>query len=454
MTTEGRLVIAEDDRLLADQLSWALRGKFEVSLAADALQARERIGTEPDLFLFDLRLPPSCEPEEGLGLLQEVRQRCPEAAVVIMTGERDRKYALRAIELGASDFFRKPVDAAELQFVLARALDRQRLLRENRELREGMFSLGKFGKLVGRSAPMRALYQAIRRVAASDATVLIEGESGTGKELVAQSLHSESPRANGPFVAVNGSALPETLAESELFGHEKGSFTGAVASRPGKFELAHGGTLFLDEVATLSPGVQAKLLRAIETRQIERVGGRKPIPVDIRLIAASNEQLAARVAAGTFRQDLLFRLNTVTLQLPPLRERLEDLPLLVEFFASRAATRHGRGVKVFSTEALAALARHQWPGNVRELEHLVEMVTLMVEGNEVMPEHLPASFGQGSASPVSSAEPLPFHEAVAAFEKELLRQAISQAGGVKNTAARSLGLDTNQMKYLCRKHQL
>jgi len=454
----GRVAIVEDDPVLLDQLGWALRGRFEVLPARDAAEGLALADHDPDVFLVDLRLPPSGEPEEGLRLVAALRKKCADATVLVMTAEAERKLALKALELGAFDFFRKPFDTSDLLVVLSRALERRRLLRENRALRDDALKRRSLGRLVGASAPMRALFLAIEKVAPSDATVLVHGESGTGKELVAEAIHAGSPRREGPFVVVNSSALPEALAESELFGHERGAFTGAVASRPGKFELAHRGTLFLDEVATLSPAVQAKLLRALESREIERVGGRKPIAVDIRLVAATNEDLEARVRAGTFREDLLYRLNTVPLRIPPLRERKEDLPLLVALFAERAAARAGRPPKFFAPEALQALATHTFRGNVRELEHLVEMLTLMVDGETIGPEHLPGTLSRTDGSAETAArrtsDDLPFSEAVARFERERLVRAIARAGGVKARAAETLGLDANQMKYLCRKYQL
>jgi DNA-binding NtrC family response regulator len=449
--TEGRLAIVEDDRLLLDQLVFALRGTFEVVTALDAMAGLALIAREPDLFLIDLRLPPSREVEEGLGLLTAIRSRRPEAAVVVMTGEPDRRHALRAVELGAFDFFRKPIEKADLLFVLRRALERSRLLAENRALKDEMVLGRSFHGLVGASPPMRALFAKIVRVAPSDVTVLLQGESGTGKELVAEAIHRGSARSGGPFVAVNGSALAESLAESELFGHEKGAFTGAVASRPGKFELAHGGTLFLDEVATLTPALQAKLLRVLESRAFERVGGNRTITVDIRLIAATNENLARLVAKSGFREDLFYRLNTVVLDLPPLRDRRDDIPLLVDFFAIRAARRHGRPSKTFTPETLEAMKARPFPGNVRELEHLVEMLTLMVDEDVILPRHLPAPEPTDAES---VGRELPLAAAVAGFEKELLVRAIARAGGVKARAAEALGLDSNQMKYLCRKYGL
>lgn len=449
---EGRLAVVEDDPLLRDQLVWALKERFEVHSAGDAVEGLKLAELEPDVYLLDLRLPPSGEAEEGLQLLQAIRQRQPDATVVVMTAEAERRWALKAIELGAFDFFRKPFEKADLLLVLGRALERHRILAENRALKEEVFKRGSYGGLLGESPGMRGLFAAIEKVAPTDATVLVTGESGTGKELVAEAIHRGSARKTRPFVAVNSSALTETLAESELFGHERGAFTGAVASRAGRFELAHRGTLFLDEVATLSPAVQAKLLRVLERHDFERVGGTKTIHVDIRLVAATNEDLERRVAAGTFRNDLFYRLNTVILRIPPLRERREDIPLLVDFFTARAAERHRRRPKTFSPEAFEALGRHPFRGNVRELEHLVEMVTVLVEEDVIGPEHFPGSRATVPSAPAP--EGLPLAEAVSRFERDLLVRAIEAAGGVKARAAEALGLDSNQMKYLSRKHGL
>jgi len=452
----GRLAIVEDDAALLDQLTWALKGRFELFKASDAPQGLSLAEHDPDVFLVDLRLPPSNEPQEGLNLVAALHQCRPDASIVVMTGETDRRLAQKAVELGAFDVFRKPFDTAELILVLTRAVERRRLVGENRSLREEMLRRRSFGGLVGSSAGMLALFAAIEKVAPSDATVLICGESGTGKELVAEAIHRGSRRVQGPFVVVNSSALPEGLAESELFGHERGAFTGAVAMRSGRFELAHRGTLFLDEVATLSPAVQAKLLRVLERREFERVGGTKTISVDIRLIAATNEDLKRRAERGEFREDLYYRLNTVVLTIPPLRERREDLPLLLEHFSAAAAKRHGRPAKIFSPATHEALAAHSFRGNVRELEHLVEMLTLMVEDDVILPAHLPGAVRAPDASPAVSFVPsgLPLAEAVARYEEELLRRAIEKAAGVKARAAESLGLDANQMKYLCRKYRL
>jgi two-component system response regulator PilR (NtrC family) len=452
----GRLAVVEDDAALLDQLTWALKGRFELFKALSAPEGLALAEHEPDVFLLDLRLPPSHEAEEGLRLAAELHRRCPDASIVVMTGEADRRLAQKAVELGAFDVFRKPFDTAELVLVLARALERRRLVGENRALREEMLRRRSFGGLVGASPGMRSLFAAIDKVAPSDATVLVSGESGTGKELVAEAIHRGSRRANGPFVVVNSSALPEGLAESELFGHERGAFTGAVATRSGRFEMAHRGTLFLDEVATLSPSVQAKLLRVLERREFERVGGSRTISVDIRLIAATNEDLRRRAQEGDFREDLYFRLSTVVLTIPPLRERRDDIPLLVEHFAAAAARQHGRPAKTFAPSTLEAMARHTFRGNVRELAHLVEMLTLMADEDVILPGHLPGTVrapDQQGMEP-SLPEGYSLTAAVARYEESLLRKAIEKAGGVKARAAEALGLDTNQMKYLCRKFRL
>ena len=451
--TLGTVVIVEDDPILLDQLTWSLKGHFEVSSASDAERARPLCDTDPDLYLFDLRLPPSGEIEEGLNLLKSVRQRNPDATVVMMSGEKDRQAILRSIELGAFDFFRKPVDPAELLVILKRALERRRLVAENCALRERSREESEsFDQLVGASAGMRRLFREIEKIAPSDATVLLVGESGTGKELVAHSIHARSTRRERPFVAVNASALPESLAESELFGHEKGAFTGAVASRPGRFELAHGGTLFLDEIGTLSLPIQSKLLRVLESHEVERVGGRRSIPVNFRLISATNEDLEGKVAAGTFREDLFYRINAVPIRIPPLRDRPDDIPLLAEHFVSKFASRHGRGPKRLSAQVLDRFREHPWKGNVRELEHVVENLILFSEGDEIGEEDLPRVLRASAAGKPAVAPH--FAEAVEEFERRLLTDAIRDAGGVKAEAARRLGLDGNQIKYLCRKYQL
>jgi DNA-binding NtrC family response regulator len=449
----GSIVIVEDDPQLLDQLTWSLKGLFEVRGARDATQGRALCESGPDLYLFDLRLPPSGTIEEGLGLLQDVRRRDPDATVVMMSGEKDRVGILRSIELGAFDFFRKPVDPKEMLVILKRALERRRLVEENRELREQALEEHRFDKLIGSTPGMRRLFSDIDKIAPSDATVMIVGESGTGKELVAHSIHERSRRKNKPFIAVNASALPEGLAEAELFGHEKGAFTGAVASKPGRFELAHGGTLFLDEIGTLSAAIQAKILRVLESHEVERVGGRHSTPVDFRLVSATNEDMEARVADGTFREDLFYRINTIPIRIPPLRERTDDLPLLCDHFLDKFVTRHKKPRRRLSDAVVDRLRGHPWKGNVRELEHVIEMLVLFAESEVISEEDLPRVLRQSaSGAAVRPSGPISFAKAVEAYERKLLTDAIADSGGVKAEAARRLGLDSNQIKYLCRKY--
>ncbi len=450
----ARLLLVEDDRELAEQLRWVLKGEFALTHAADATTGRARLDDKPDLCLFDLRLPPSGQIEEGLSLLAEARRRDPDATVVMMSGEQDRQAALRSIELGAFDFFRKPVDGAELLIILRRALERRRLLDENRDLKEHAREAVRFDRLIGATAGMKRLFSDIEKIAPSDATVMLLGESGTGKDLVAHSIHERSPRRNNLFVAVNASALPESLAESELFGHEKGSFTGAVASRPGRFELAHKGTMFLDEIGTLTPAIQSKLLRVIETHEVERVGGRRSTPVDFRLITATNEDLESRVAAGTFREDLFYRINTIVIRIPPLRERADDIPLLCDHFLEKFSARHKKPRRSLSAGVLDRLRAHPWKGNVRELEHVIEMLVLFSTTDAIGEEDLPRVLRQSPSSASKSQGPVTFSKAVEDFERKLLTEAIAESGGVKAEAARRLGLDSNQIKYLCRKYEI
>src|SRR5262249_34640948 len=307
----------------------------------------------------------------------------------MMSGEGERSDALKAISLGAFDFFQKPIDTAELLVILNRALERRRVVGENRELRRAVSEPGASERLIGESPAFRKLISEIDRVASSDATILLQGESGTGKDLVARTIHERSARRERPFVAVNVAAMPETLVEAELFGHEKGAFTGAIASRPGRFELAHGGTLFLDEIGTLSGAAQAKLLRAIESREVERVGGRRAVPADFRLVSATNEDLEARVGDGSFREDLFYRINTIPIRIPPLRERGDDVALLARHFLAELRSRYGRGPSRLSAVALLRLSAHPWRGNVRELQHAIETLVVFAEGDEVGEEDLP-----------------------------------------------------------------
>jgi DNA-binding NtrC family response regulator len=449
------LLVVEDDRLHADQLRWALGEHYALQFAADRDSGVAALAeSAPDLVLLDLCMPPEMSPEAGLAVLRAVRARDPDTPVVVMSALEEREPALRAVEQGAWDFFTKPIDVAALKVVFSRALERQALARENRRLRADLEQRFQVEGIVGASPAMVRVLEAIRRVADSPVTVTIEGESGTGKELVARAIHYSGARRNGPFVAVHCAALPDSLVESELFGHEKGAFTGADAPRVGRFEAARGGTLFLDEIATLPPAVQVKLLRVLEERAVVRLGSNELRPVDIRLVVATNESLEARVARKEFREDLLFRIRGFPILVPPLRERREDIPLLAEHFLRTACERDGRPAKHLDPEARRELTARRWPGNVRELLHAMENLALTVDRETVRPEDLPPP--PESLPPLGAMNEAPsdFRTAVLRFERQLLEGAIAREGGVKARAARALGLDPAQMKYLVRKHGL
>ena len=449
------VLLVEDDPHLADQMRWALKDSFDLRIAGDREQALDALTAHPDIVLLDLCLPPDNVPEEGFRVLRAARSGGSESMVIVMSATEEREAALRAVSEGAYDFFSKPVDLPTLRVVVDRALERQSLERENRRLRKQLRDRFNIGGIVGISEPMQRVFDAVRRVADSPVTVTLQGDSGTGKELVARAIHFNGSRRDGPFVAVHCAALPETLLEAELFGHEKGAFTGAVAARVGRFEAAEGGTLFLDEIACLNPSTQIKLLRVLETRTVERLGSNKARPVDIRLIVATNEDLEEKVREGEFREDLFFRVNVFPIRLPTLRERREDIPLLADYFLKRIAEERGLPPKRLSPEAREALLAREWRGNVRELLNVVETLALMADGETIGVEHLPRSWDAGAAARGGAASVSgDFKTAVRKFEEDLLRDSIRRARGVKAQAARALGLDAAQMKYLTRKYNL
>jgi DNA-binding NtrC family response regulator len=450
------VLVAEDDPRLAEQLRFSLKGRYRVRVASDRFQALGSLERgRPDLVLLDLCLPPDNTPEEGFRILRAARTPGHEATVVVLSAVGEREAALRAVSEGAYDFFPKPVDLETLQVVMARALERQALERENRQLRRQIQEGFQVDGLVGVSGGFQSVLEAIRRVKDSPVTVLITGESGTGKELVARAIHFSGSRQEAPFLPVHCSALPDTLLEAELFGHEKGAFTGATAGRTGRFEAADGGTLFLDEIASLNPATQIKLLRVLEERCIERLGSNRSRPVDIRLIAATNEDLEQKVRRGEFRRDLFFRLSVFPIRLPPLRERREDIPLLADHFLKRIAEGRGLPLKRFTAGALEALRNREWTGNARELLNLVETLVLTVDGDSIQRGDLPSGPERDPSAPCfERALSVGIKQAVLEFERTILAEAIARAGGAKGKAARTLRLDSGQMKYLTKKHQL
>ena len=362
---------------------------YRVFVAENGKKALDVVSTEPDLdvMLCDLVMPDL----NGVEVLEAAREINPGLSVVMITAHGTIKTAVDAMKLGAFDYVTKPFDMDEIKLVVKNALERSRLLAENIQLRQELKSRYRFDGVVGESGKMQEVYKIIERVAGSNATVLIRGESGTGKELVARAIHYNSPRSAKPFIAVSCAALPETLLESELFGHEKGAFTGAVGQKAGRFELAHQGTLFLDEVPEISPAMQVKLLRVLQERQFERVGGTRTLQVDVRLIAATNRNLEEAVASGAFRADLYYRLQVIQVFLPPLRERKTDIPPLVEHFIEKFNQQNGKNVKFVSQEAMELLMKYSWPGNIRELENAIERGVVLAEADSelITPDLLP-----------------------------------------------------------------
>jgi two-component system NtrC family response regulator len=449
-----KLLIVEDDAALADQLRWAVQQDYRLELAATrdaALEVLRRFA--PDAVLLDLCLPPGNVPEEGLRILEAARSRG--CVALVMSGLEEREPALRAIERGAYDFFTKPFDLRELRIVIARALERRALEQENRALRERLReSFRPFG-IVGRAPAMREVFDAIERVRDSRVTVALLGASGTGKSLVARAIHAGGARREGPFVVVHCAALPESLLEAELFGHEKGAFTGAAHARLGRFEAASGGTLFLDEIGTLPELVQVKLLRVLEERQVERLGSNVSRSVDVRLVVATNDDLEEKVRRGELRQDFYYRVMVFAIRIPPLAQRLEDVPLLAEHFLHEIGEGRGRPPKRLSAAAIERLSSRPWPGNVRELRNTIETSALLADGETIEAhdiDRLPVRAGAAQQSPGLDGAGL--KDAVESFERQVLLEAIRSAGGVKARAAEKLRLDPSQMKYLVRKHGL
>jgi DNA-binding NtrC family response regulator len=445
--SEPLLVVVDDEEPQRRVLAGFLKKRgYEVEAVGDAEQALAILAARTvDLVLTDLRMPG----RSGEELLEAVHARNPEVPVVVMTAYGTVTSAVSAMKRGAADYLAKPVDLDELEVLVARTLERRALVSENRALREELESRHRLSGLETASARMAAAINLAARAAASRATILIRGESGTGKELLARAVHHASPRARGPLVAVNVAALPETLLESELFGHERGAFTGAERERRGRFELAHGGTLFLDEVGDLPRSTQVKLLRVLQEQSFERLGGTRTLQVDARVIAATHRDLEAMARAGEFRDDLYYRLNVVSIELPPLRQRREDIPLLVDQFLRRFST-EGRARSV-SREAMDLLLKHDYPGNVRELENLVQRAVVLSRGDVVTTADLPLHLGPLRSE---SGPPRTLTEKIESFEKALLVEALELAGGVQTRAAAQLGISERHLRYRLKTHSL
>jgi len=445
-----RLILVVDDeepqrRVLAGFLK--KRG-YAVETAGDADEAMKVVSSRTvDLVLTDLRMPG----RTGVELVDAVRGANPEIPVVVMTAYGTVTSAVDAMKRGADDYLSKPVDLDELEVLVARTLERRALVSENRALREQVESRYRLAGLETSNARMQEAINVAARAAGSRATILVHGESGTGKELLARAIHYASPRRRGPLVAVNVAALPETLLESELFGHERGAFTGADREHRGRFELADGGTLFLDEIGDLPRSTQVKLLRVLQEQAFERLGGTRTVKVDVRLIAATHRDLEAMARAGEFREDLFFRLNVVSITLPPLRERREDIPLLVDHFLRRFQE-EGKARSV-SREAMDLLLKHDYPGNVRELENLVHRAVVLARDEVVATSDLPLHLGdlrpEGKGDHAAT-----FTERVKAFEKALILEALGRSDGVQTRAAASLGMTERHLRYKLKKYDL
>jgi two-component system NtrC family response regulator len=433
--TKPKLLIVDDDDEIRTQMRWALASDYAITLAGDRAAAIEQFrSSRPSVVLLDLGLPPHPgTPEEGLAALSEILTIDRLTKVVIVSGQGEKGPALRAIGAGAYDFVGKPVEMEELKLLLKRCFHLAQLEREYHQLQDTLRE-DSFEGLLGTGARMQAVFDSIRKVATTDAPVLILGESGTGKEMTARAIHQRSSRKNGPFVAINCSAIPESLIESELFGHEKGSFTGAHAQRKGRIEHSTGGTLFLDEIGEIPLPIQVKLLRFLQEQCIERVGGRQEIQVDTRVIAATNADLKKGMTSGSFREDLFYRLAVVQIVLPPLRDRDDVIVLLAQSFLRRFASENGKTSLSFGPDALRSIRQHPWPGNVRELQNRVRRAVIMSEGKRLTPADLELESSAGTGQSVT------LKEARERLEAEMIRQALRKHAGRITSAAIELGI--------------
>jgi two-component system NtrC family response regulator len=454
MSTKGKIVVIDDEVNAASALETLLHEDgYEVARAHDGVSGLQLLEkTDPDVVLTDLRMPGM----DGIELLTRIKDIRPETMVILMTAYGTVKTAVKAMKLGAEDYLGKPIDVEELEVILQKAVEKKRLLEEARLLRERLDHKYNLDNLVGESPGMLAAFKTIRQVAGASASVLLLGESGTGKELFAQALHQNSPRRAKPFVRVACAALPETLLESELFGHEKGSFTGAVYSRAGRFEAADGGTLFLDEIGDISPTVQVKLLRFLEEREFERVGGNRTYKVDVRIVAATHRDLRQKLEDGSFRDDLYYRLNVIEVTIPPLRERGGDVPLLAQHFLRKYAAANGKSLS-FTDEALALLLQHRWPGNVRELENAIERAVVLADGDQLTPYHFPtlrpaAAGPEQPAAARTRGVQIP-GSTLAAIEREAILRTLESVGGSTSRAASLLDISARKIQYKLKEYK-
>jgi two-component system NtrC family response regulator len=443
-----KVLIVEDEETIRSQMKWALADEYDVFLAENRADALERVRREgPALVLLDLGLPPAPRTaEEGLRCLKELLLLDSSAKVIVITGNQEKENALRAIEMGAFDFFLKPASLDEVMVVLRRALRLSGLERVGVSERDRLTRQG-FGEIIGESPRMRDIFSIIRKVAATDASVLIEGDSGTGKEVIARAIHRAAD-CKGTFVAINCGAIPENLLESELFGHEKGAFTGADAQKKGRIEYAADGTVFLDEIGELPLALQVKILRFLQEYEIERVGGRAPIRVNVRVIAATNRDLEKEVKSGRFREDLYYRLGVVTIKVPPLKDRGDDVVLLADHMLKKASAQYDRPVAGFSADAVASIRSYGWPGNVRELENKIRRAVIMSEKRHLTPSDLNLPDSRGDFSPET------LKDLRSQVEREHIRKVLARNSWNISRAASELDVSRPTLHDLMKKHQI
>jgi two-component system response regulator AtoC len=443
-----RILVVDDEPNIRSGLRLALEEEsYEVSTARDASEAWSLFQQLPhQLVITDLKMP---GPLSGLDLVRDVKNGWPETLILVITAHGTIETAVQAMRLGADDYLAKPVDLEMLVHQVRKAYDHHGLREENRLLRNRLAHAGEFPEMIGQSAAIREVYSCIRQVADTDLTVLIQGESGTGKELIARAIHNLSPRRGGPLVAANIGALPETLIESELFGYEKGAFTGALRRKPGWFEMAQHGTLFLDEVGEMAPKTQVDLLRVLEQQEMRRVGGEELVSLDVRMVAATHRDVGELVAAGKLREDLYYRLNVVPLRLPPLRERCDDIPLLVAHFLQQARVRHRREPKTMAGAAMRILCDYSWPGNIRQLRNCMERLVVVVEGPVIHAADLPKEM---HARPRPGT--LDLDAAVQEAEKAVILAALAQCNNHRERTAQVLGVSVRTLRYKMNRYSL
>jgi DNA-binding NtrC family response regulator len=449
----------DDDASLRSKIASSLRSDFEV-LEGEDYEGAYRLLQEAELDVLLLGMPiASGGVRECMELLGRLDGSEIDTLVIVLSSDPKKSAALKVIDAGSYDYFIKPIDTDVLRHLLERAIEKLHIQRENRILRQEITRKNALGDLIGSTDAMRHVFDFVKRMAKATSNVIVRGESGVGKELVARALHEQSPRRSRAFVSVNCAALPEGLMEAELFGYEKGAFTGAMGMKEGRIELAHQGTLFLDEIATLTPALQSKLLRVLEDHSLMRLGGKKAMRVDFRLITATNEDLEEMVRDNRFREDLYYRIHVVPIFVPALRERVEDIPLLAEYFVSVYCAANSFPPKRISEEAMQALKRYSWPGNVRELENAVQRLVLMTDDDVIDVKNLPTDVIQSLTRDSRGRLKLPssgisLDKEMETFERRWIAEALEQAKQVKSEAARLLGVDRNRLNYLCRKHNL